>query len=124
MATSKLWTAIRRIYLKLLKVAAWSAVLLAVSAVPVHADGVVTPYIGFNFGGNSNCATLTNCEDKRRNFGDRLDPFPLELGDRAEDVHLQPVPRQSFPLGIPAHLAIIGRRAAQVLGKRLRIDLI
>jgi opacity protein-like surface antigen len=55
--------------LKLLKVAAWSAVLLAVSAVPVHADGFVTPYIGFNYGGNSNCETLTNCEDKRRNFG-------------------------------------------------------
>jgi opacity protein-like surface antigen len=55
--------------LKLLKVAAWSAVLLAVSAVPVRADGFVIPYIGFNFGGNSNCETLTNCEDEPWNFG-------------------------------------------------------
>jgi len=29
----------------------------------------VTPYYGFNFGGDSNCATARNCEDKRRNFG-------------------------------------------------------
>jgi hypothetical protein len=56
-------------HLKLLKAAVWGAVLLAASAVPVHADGFVTPYIGFNYGGNSNCAALINCEDKRRNFG-------------------------------------------------------
>jgi hypothetical protein len=69
MATSKLWTSRTRIDLKLLQVAAASAVLLSVSAVPVQADGFVTPYIGFNYGGNSNCASLTNCEDKPMNFG-------------------------------------------------------
>jgi len=58
-----------KIRLKLLNVAAFSAVLVAVSAGPVHADGFVTPYIGFNYGGDSNCASLTNCEDNRKNFG-------------------------------------------------------
>ena len=43
--------------------------LLAVAAAPARADGFVTPFYGFNFGGDSNCATFRNCEDKRSNFG-------------------------------------------------------
>jgi len=42
--------------------------LLAVTAVPARADGFITPYYGFNFGGDSNCARFTNCEDKRKNL--------------------------------------------------------
>ena len=46
------------------------AMLLAVSA-PAWAEGFVTPFYGFNFGGdsNANCQTFTGCEDKRANFG-------------------------------------------------------
>ena len=45
-------------------------VLVAMSALPASADGFFTPYIGFNYGGNSsNCASFTNCEDKHTNFG-------------------------------------------------------
>ena len=37
---------------------------------PARADGFISPFIGFNFGGDSsNCASLTNCEDKRTCFG-------------------------------------------------------
>ena len=43
--------------------------LLAAAAAPARADGFVTPFYGFNFGGDSNCATFRNCEDKRSNFG-------------------------------------------------------
>ena len=40
------------------------------SAAPARADGFITPYLGYNFGGDSsNCQTLTNCEDKHANFG-------------------------------------------------------
>jgi opacity protein-like surface antigen len=46
-----------------------SIMLLAVAAAPARADGFVTPFYGFNFGGDSNCAQATNCEDKRKNFG-------------------------------------------------------
>ena len=46
-----------------------SIMLLAVAAAPARADGFVTPFYGFNFGGDSNCETFTNCEDKRKNFG-------------------------------------------------------
>ena len=45
-------------------------VLVVVGARPARADGFITPFIGFNFGGDSaNCLSLTNCEDKRTNFG-------------------------------------------------------
>jgi opacity protein-like surface antigen len=55
--------------LRSLHAAALSVFLLAISAIPARADGFVTPYIGFNYGGNSNCANFSNCEDKRKNFG-------------------------------------------------------
>ena len=44
-------------------------VFVLASAGTAWADGFLVPYIGFNFGGNSNCPSLTNCEDKRMNFG-------------------------------------------------------
>ena len=45
-------------------------VLLALSAAPAHADGFLSPFLGFNYGGDStNCATLTSCNEKRVNWG-------------------------------------------------------
>lgn len=39
-------------------------------ASPAHADGFITPFIGYNFGGDSgNCASLRNCQDHRENYG-------------------------------------------------------
>jgi hypothetical protein len=43
---------------------------LALSVVPAHADGFVTPFLGYNFGGDSvNCGSLTACQEKHSNFG-------------------------------------------------------
>jgi hypothetical protein len=43
---------------------------LALSVVPAHADGFVTPFLGYNFGGDSvNCDSLTACHEKHTNFG-------------------------------------------------------
>lgn len=44
---------------------------VAAAAAPARADAFFTPFYGFSFGGdsNSNCATATSCEDKRRNYG-------------------------------------------------------
>ena len=39
------------------------------AASPARADGFISPFYGYNFGGDSNCASLKNCEDKRSNFG-------------------------------------------------------
>ncbi len=46
------------------------ALLTIASATPAHAEGFITPFVGFNFGGDSaNCLSLTNCQEKRTNFG-------------------------------------------------------
>jgi opacity protein-like surface antigen len=48
-----------------------AAALLAIAVpAPAHAEGFITPFIGYNFGGDSgNCQSLTNCNDKHTNFG-------------------------------------------------------
>ena len=33
------------------------------------AEGFISPFIGFNYGGDSGCPTATNCENKHSNFG-------------------------------------------------------
>jgi hypothetical protein len=44
--------------------------LLVLAAVPARAQGFISPFAGYNFGGDSaNCASLRNCEDKRLNLG-------------------------------------------------------
>jgi hypothetical protein len=41
-----------------------------VSAVPARAEGFISPWIGYNFGGDSaNCLGLNNCEEHRNNYG-------------------------------------------------------
>jgi hypothetical protein len=45
-------------------------VAMSTSAVPAYAEGFLTPFIGFNFGGDSaNCISLSNCDEKRLNWG-------------------------------------------------------
>src|SRR3954470_8064701 len=53
-----------------LRLAPLAVVLLALSVAPARADGFLTPFVGFNYGGDStNCEALTNCNDKRLNWG-------------------------------------------------------
>jgi len=53
-----------------LRLAAFALVLTTLGAVPARADSYVSPFVGFNFGGDSaNCASLTSCNEKRTNFG-------------------------------------------------------
>ena len=61
--------------------------LLAVAAAPARADGFVTPFYGYNFGGDSNCATFTSCEDKRTNFGVSIGKMGAVFGFE-EDISL------------------------------------
>ena len=39
------------------------------AAAPARADGFISPFIGYNFSGDSGCPTITNCEDKHVNWG-------------------------------------------------------
>lgn len=49
---------------------ALAVLLLALTSAPARADGFIVPFVGINFGGDSgNCPSLTNCKEKRRNFG-------------------------------------------------------
>jgi opacity protein-like surface antigen len=39
------------------------------SAAPARADNYVGAFLGYNFGGDSGCPEITNCEDKNLNWG-------------------------------------------------------
>ena len=46
------------------------ATLIALgSARPAHAQGFVSPFIGYDFGGDAGCPSITNCDDKHVNYG-------------------------------------------------------
>ena len=51
--------------------AALALVLAAATAAPARAQGFISPFIGYNFGGDSSfyCASFSNCEDKRLSWG-------------------------------------------------------
>jgi len=53
----------------LIVTAGLAVLFLVVSAAPVRAESYISPSIGFNFGGDAGCPTVTNCEDKRLNYG-------------------------------------------------------
>jgi hypothetical protein len=57
--------------MRTLRFTALAAAVLIVSSTPARAQGFITPFLGFNFGGDSgaSCVSLTNCEDKRLNWG-------------------------------------------------------
>ena len=48
-----------------------ASLLLALTSTSARADGLIVPFIGYNFGGDSgsNCVSLTDCKEKRTNFG-------------------------------------------------------
>lgn len=59
-----------RIGLRPLRVLVLGAALVGGVTAPARADGFLTPFVGYNFGGDSaNCISLTACEEKRLNFG-------------------------------------------------------
>jgi opacity protein-like surface antigen len=50
-----------------------TAVVLALTflagSAPARAQGFVSPFLGYNFGGDSGCPNISNCQDKRLNAG-------------------------------------------------------
>jgi opacity protein-like surface antigen len=53
-----------------IRVAALVVALGFIGVRAARADGFITPFVGFNFGGDSaNCISLTNCDEKRVNWG-------------------------------------------------------
>ncbi|MBZ5556540.1 MAG: porin family protein [Acidobacteriia bacterium] len=52
-----------------LALVAVSAAFIAASATDARAQGFVSPFIGYDFGGDASCPQITNCQDKRMNYG-------------------------------------------------------
>jgi len=49
-----------------------------------HAQGFISPFIGYNFGGDSGCPAITNCEDKRTDWGVSVGALGSIVGFEAE----------------------------------------
>ena len=52
-----------------LLIAVFFACAVMATAVEARAQGFFAPLIGYNFGGDSGCPEISNCEDKRINYG-------------------------------------------------------
>jgi opacity protein-like surface antigen len=59
-------------------------ILLLAAAPEARAQSYISPLIGFNFGGDSGCPTITECEDKRLNAGVGLGRLGTVLGYETE----------------------------------------
>src|SRR5262245_35055244 len=58
--------------------------LLFAAATPSRAQGFISPLIGYDFGGNSGCPEISNCEDKRTNLGVAFGTMGSILGFEGE----------------------------------------
>jgi opacity protein-like surface antigen len=64
------------------------AMLLGVSgAGDANAEGFVSPFFGYNFGGDSGCPQITNCDDKHLNWGIAFGALGSVVGFEAEVAH-------------------------------------
>jgi hypothetical protein len=59
-------------------------VLGAVSVGEAHAQGFISPFIGYNFGGDSGCPQISNCEDKHTDYGVSFGALGPIVGFEAE----------------------------------------
>lgn len=59
---------VTRRFLQTLRILCLIAVAAAVPGT-AHAQGFISPFIGFDFGGDSGCPTASDCEDKNSNIG-------------------------------------------------------
>jgi opacity protein-like surface antigen len=51
---------------------------------PAHAQGFISPFIGYNFSGDSGCPAVTNCDDKRTDYGVSFGALGSLVGIEAE----------------------------------------
>jgi opacity protein-like surface antigen len=58
--------------------------LLFAAVTPSRAQGFISPLIGYDFGGNSGCPQISNCEDKRTNLGIAVGKMGAILGVEEE----------------------------------------
>ena len=61
--------------------------VLVCAARPARAQGFISPFIGYNFGGDAGCPEITNCEDKHANYGVGFGALGSIVGFEAEIAH-------------------------------------
>src|ERR1043166_5342088 len=57
-----------------------TGVILLGAPARARAEGFISPFIGFNFGGDSSCPAVQGCQDKRMNYGIALGASGSFLG--------------------------------------------
>jgi opacity protein-like surface antigen len=60
------------------------AAFTGIDAPSAHAQGFISPSVGYNFAGDSGCRTATDCEDKNWNWGIALGALGSVVGFEAE----------------------------------------
>jgi opacity protein-like surface antigen len=63
---------------------AFAALFFLGTASQASAQAYISPFIGYNFGGNSGCPEVTDCEDKNRNLGVSFGSIGSVLGSELE----------------------------------------
>jgi len=67
---------------------ALTLLLCVAGARPAHAQGFISPFIGYNFGGDSGCPEITDCEDKNLNWGVGIGALGPIFGAEAEFAYI------------------------------------
>jgi opacity protein-like surface antigen len=62
----------------------FAALLLFAGARSAHAQGFISPFYGYNFGGDAGCPEITNCQDKRTDYGVSFGALGSIVGFEAE----------------------------------------
>jgi len=69
---------------QLLPIAVLALVASAIAPGQAQAQGFVSPLIGYDFGGDSGCPEIDDCEDKSSNVGVSIGSFGALLGGEVE----------------------------------------
>ena len=67
---------------------ALTLLLCVAGARPAHAQGFISPFIGYNFGGDSGCPEITDCEDKNLNWGVGIGALGAIFGTELEFAYI------------------------------------
>ena len=62
----------------------FAALFLFAGTRSAQAQGFISPFIGYNFGGDAGCPAITNCEDKRTDYGVSIGALGSLVGFEAE----------------------------------------
>jgi len=69
---------------KMISTAALAAVLVGGAARTASAESFISPFLGYNFGGDAGCPEIMNCENKSLNWGVAFGSIGSVFGTEAE----------------------------------------